>query len=296
MKKRKWQIAGTGLAVVDYGPVNMTVQAWSSNGKPLSVACEAGAFTAVSLLDELSRHLGTARLPMSELNGKKQDVDLLPEVLKQMIESVSLLGEDDFTPMAAVAGTFSDLVKKEAINAGADRVMVNNGGDISFSNGRSNTSFKIGIVSDMGVNRPTHTLLSTQKRLDNFGGIATSGIGGRSLTKGVASAVTCFAKTCSLADAAATSIANATDCDHPAVDKVPAVRADGLTDLKDALVTRSVGTLPENARKSALEKGMAKAGDLIKKKMISGCFISVQGLWAMSPEHIVKQLTPQKRD
>ena len=72
-----------------------------------------------------------------------------PVVLRRMIKAAALLGEADFTPMAAVAGTFSDLAKEAALEAGADRVLVNNGGDISLAFGPGGAPFTVGLVSDL---------------------------------------------------------------------------------------------------------------------------------------------------
>lgn len=287
MSTEKWKLVRNNLAVVDYGPVNMTIEAWFKQ-KPYPIACQAGAKTAVDLLERLSRHLDIAKQPLSMLSLKNLDITETPTVLQLMFESVFDLDEDDFTPMAAVAGTFSDLVKQSALKSGADRVMVNNGGDLSFSHGINKKPFRIGLVSDLISTPPTHTLLSFQEKIQNMGGIATSGMGGRSLTKGVASAVTCFSTSSSKADAAATSVANATACEHPGIKKCPANTLDAMTDLGDDPVTVQVGKLPLQYKKKALGNGMLRAKGLIEKKMISGCFLSVQGLSVMFPEDIAK--------
>lgn len=119
-----------GRALADIGPVHLTVQAWSQ-GEPSSAAATAGAQRAVSLLGDLSRYLHTARLPVAHPGCRPSDSQ--PEALNRMIKAVRLLNAPDFTPMAAVAGTFSDMVKEAALGAGADRVLVNNGGDIALS-------------------------------------------------------------------------------------------------------------------------------------------------------------------
>ena len=58
-----------------------------------------------------------------------------------------------------------------------------------------------------------------------IGGVATSGRHGRSFSLGIADAVTVLARDAATADAAATLIANAVDCDSPAVRRAPAVPA-----------------------------------------------------------------------
>jgi hypothetical protein len=287
MNSEKWRFIRNNLVIVDYGPINMTIEAWSKL-EPNPIACKTGALTAIKLLEELSQHLDMAKQPFSKITPEDCNAKTIPKVLQYMCKSVSDLAEDDFTPMAAVAGTFSDFVLQSALAAGADRVMVNNGGDLSFAHGHCKKPFTIGLVADLVSGQITHTLISMQENIQNRGGAATSGIGGRSLTKGIASAVTCLATTSSKADAAATSIANATDCEHSEIKKISANRVDAMTDIGDALVTCHVGKLPLKAKQKALENGMERANVLIKKKIIEGCFISVQGMSLMCPENIAK--------
>ena len=75
-------------------------------------------------------------------------------------------------------------------------------------------------------------------------GVATSGWRGRSFSLGIADAVTVFAGTAAVADAAATLIANAVDLPgHPAFARAPARRCDPQSDLGERLVTVDVGPL-----------------------------------------------------
>ena len=77
------------------------------------------------------------------------------------------------------------------------------------------------------VDRPDRPSLFSTARIDAADpvrGIATSGWRGRSFSLGIADAVTVLAERASLADAAATLIANAVDLPgHPAVTRVPAL-------------------------------------------------------------------------
>jgi hypothetical protein len=93
----------------------------------------------------------------------------------------------------------------------------------------------------------------------------------------VASAVTCFAKSCALADAAATSVANATWADDPAVECCRAEELDPLSDLTGHIVVRKVGVLPESAIHQALRVGSNRVGELLRSRMIQGAVIFVQG-------------------
>jgi len=267
--------------LVDYGPIHMAISAWTGR-KPAAAAAEAGAERAVCLLEELSRHLSLAREPIGALRRRKEKYPA--DVLERMAAAVRRLNEDDFTPMAAVAGTFSDMVKEAVLDQGADRVIVNNGGDIALRIGRQNTPVKVGIVDDLMEGRVRHVLhIGRTLPLVGVEGIATSGFGGRSLTKGVASAVTCFAASGALADAAATAVANAAVCDHPAVLRCPAEALDALTDLKGQTVTARVGELSPDAVETALDSGLKRARALFEKQVILGAMIFVQKRLAAWP-------------
>ena len=265
-------------AVISHGPVFMTVEAWR-RGAPQADAALAGATRASQLLGELVPWLEIARLPLGD--PKCRLASDQPQVLQRMIEAVAQLVEPDFTPMAAVAGCFSDLAKEVAQEAGADRVLVNNGGDISLAFGPAGASFTVGLISDLTRKALSHTLRITAG--DGIEGLATSGQGGRSLSKGVASAVTCFAKSCALADAAPTSVANATWVDDPAVDYCRAEELDPLSDLIGHTVVRKVGVLPESVIDQALSVGINRASKLLRARMIQGAVIFVQGSYTCLP-------------
>ena len=258
-----------GRALLNYGPVCLSLEAYRL-GEPYALAARAGALRAAGALEELVPHLDTARLacghPDCRLNNDQ------PEVLRLMIQAVKALGQPDFTPMAAVAGVFSHLACRAARDAGADRVIVNNGGDIALWD-ETGQGFRVGLVDDLAIGRASHLLIHSGQAL----GVATSGLGGRSLTKGVASAVTCWADTCPPADAAATCIANATGMDHPLVQTALAEDMDPLTDLKGHQVVVSVGKLPGEFVDKALNSGLGMARRLIETGLIKGCALFVQG-------------------
>ena len=82
-----------------------------------------------------------------------------PEILRRMAEAVRRLDRDDFTPMAAVAGTFSEMVRDHILAATkADTVVVNNGGDIALGSKDGTREWSIGIVSDLNRRDVTHRL------------------------------------------------------------------------------------------------------------------------------------------
>ena len=48
-----------------------------------------------------------------------------------MWAAVSMIGDSDLTPMAAVAGTIADATADFLVESGLTRVIVNNGGDVA---------------------------------------------------------------------------------------------------------------------------------------------------------------------
>ena len=90
-------------------------------------------------------------------------------------------------------------------------------------------------------------------------GIATSGQGGRSLSLGIADAVTVLAADAATADVAATLIANAVDLPgHPAVLRAPATDLDPDSDLGERPITLRVGALTPVAVEAALRQGLER--------------------------------------
>lgn len=275
---------GEGLVFVDHGPVTMTLEA-KRNGFPLTEGAIAGAEKAIEVFNDLAVYLEIIRKPVSEINDIP---DHAPEAVKKMVNSVRMLNEPDFTPLAAVAGTVSDLAVEEISKYGSDYAMANNGGDIAWRvNEAGRESIRAALISDIKIGNKTHSL--EIKSFREIRGIATSGMGGRSLTRGIASAVTVLAENSSMADAAATSIANACICDDPAIIQCLAEELDYGTDIKGLLVTKSVANLKEESVSAAILSGKKRAEDLIECGMIQGAVIFVSGEMA-----VVRGSDPQK--
>ena len=112
--------------------------------------------------------------------------------------------------------------------------------------------------------------------------MTTSGLGGRSLTRGVASAATVIAETASMADAAATAIANASFVEDEQVIQRPAEEIDPETDIAELPVTIKVGPLSEETKAMAVSKAIERAEQLIEKDIILGAYVAVQGKVAMT--------------
>lgn len=73
------------------------------------------------------------------------------------------------------------------------RAVANNGGDIAvrLADGQN---LKLGVVYDLAAGTVSRTVCLTNR--SGVGGVATSGLGGRSLTTGIASGVTVFSARC----------------------------------------------------------------------------------------------------
>jgi ApbE superfamily uncharacterized protein (UPF0280 family) len=186
------------------------------------------------------------------------------------------------TPMAAVAGAVADEMLEtllfEAQNPDSclehiSRMYVNNGGDISFWL-NSGESFSLGVVDN-----PQIPALNTKVSLayeSPVRGVATSGWRGRSLSLGIADAVTVLAKSAASADVAATLIANQVNVDFPGIEKRPASEVKDESDLGIIPVTVAVPKLPKDKISLALEQGAKTARKLIKTEKITAAYLSLQ--------------------
>lgn len=267
-----------GIVRLDCGPMQMTIIAQGSNGPLTEIAQKAAAY-AMQLLTELAAHQHIAARTQQELPGN----DAWPAVLQQMITAVRRSGDPTLTPMAAVAGTIADLTADWLMARGAVKAIVNNGGDIAVRLAGTQTT-KVGIAPALG-SQATHTLTLDAGR--GIGGIATSGLGGRSFTKGIASAAMAAAGTASLADACATSLANATFVEHPAVKVAWAEQLDPNIDIRGHQVVQAVGLLPPAVVEQALMAGWTRAAELVRQGLIAGAAIFVQQQLVMIPENFI---------
>ncbi len=261
-----------GMVLLEHGPVTMVLEARLGD-KPRTDIVKRAAQRVITLFEELAGELETAKKAASLLENSLDRVH--SRVLRRMLGSVRRLGEPDFTPMAAVAGSLADFAVEEMVQTGADYATANNGGDIAFHVPAAKKEFNIGIISDLSEGRITHRL--GVGRESGIGGIATSGFGGRSLTRGIASAVTVMAETASLADAAATSVANACDADDPQVERCLAEDLDYDTDIRGLTVTRTIGKLRDESVRIALARGSNRAAELCGSGMIKGAVLFVSG-------------------
>ena len=192
-------------------------------------------------------------------------------------------GSDIFvTPMAAVAGAVADEMletmlfeaqKPDSCVEHIHRMYVNNGGDIAFWL-NTGESFSIGVVDNPGI--PELNARVSLAYESPVRGIATSGWRGRSLSLGIADAVTVLAGSAATADAAATLIANDVNVDYPGILKRPASEVKDESDLGMLPVTVDVPPLHVDQISEALNRGAQTAGNFVRTGKIEAAYLSLQ--------------------
>lgn len=262
------------------GPIDLIVEAFGKHDKILA-AYAAAARRFVSVLDELCGELAllrsAARRGPSPLHGT---------IARVMSDAVAPFCADTFiTPMAAVAGAVAETILETMLAAAPlRRAYVNNGGDIALHLERGE-SFTVGVADysehllaeDVGLGGPAIFGSVMLDASSPVRGIATSGWPGRSFSLGIADAVTILARRASLADAAATIVANAVDLPgNHKITRAPARAIAPDSDLGDRLVTRDVGRLDESEIDDALSRGVATAGALIARGLIEGAALRLK--------------------
>ena len=256
-----------GRLHLQHGPIDLVIEAF---GAPHEVeAAYAQAFARFGdILPTLVRELPVLRRPLGAAHPLLQG-----PVAQRMARAVWPHRAVYITPMAAVAGSVADEILAAMTKGRAlAKAYVNNGGDIAFHLAPGQ-ELRAGIFVDAldGVARLIHAR--------PVRGIATSGWGGRSFSRGIADAVTVLAKHAAAADAAATIVANAVDADHHLVVREAASRLDPDTDLGDLQVTTAVGPLPADVVDRALDRGAAEARRLQREGLIEAAALSLKGQW-----------------
>jgi hypothetical protein len=270
------QILLNGTVLVDYGPMRMFISA-SENGKPLVKLAEEGARFAMKVLQDLAKFLSVIKKRSLELEVE----EIFPDVVRKMIEATKKMEESDLTPLAAVAGTASDVVADFIFSRGGTKIIVDNGGDVAIRL-REGEVARVGVKTEIEAKHPAY-LISIDSTM-GIGGVATSGLGGRSFTKGIASAATVLSETASLSDAAATVIGNFTNIEDPNIMRSLAEKIYPDTDIAGEWVTIKVGELSQEKIGEALDRGLWKAYSICQKGLINGAMIALQGrvVWTKS--------------
>ena len=254
-----YRVLDDGRVFVDYGPASMVITARCGGEWLTQLACEA--FPVIrEALAEIARDL-----PLLRQYPKDADFSGLEGMPRVMAEAVLATGEGTLTPMAAVAGTVADTVADWLYLRGADFVAVNNGGDIALRLGPGR-QMRMGILPDLdgGITQVV-TILPEH----GIGGVCTSGLGGRSLTRGIARSVSVFSRRCAQADACATHLANCSFVQSPRVHTCRAGELEPESDIADLIIVRGVDALTEEEITRGLDQvrreteRQAAAGNLL---------------------------------
>jgi len=277
------QVSANGV-LVDYGPMHMFISVFEK-GRPVITLAEEGAHFAMKVLEDLARFLPVIKKKSHELEMK----EAFPDVVRRMIEVTKKMKEPDLTPLAAVAGAASDVVADFILGKGGTKIVVDNGGDIAIRL-REGDVARVGVKTEIDAKRPTY-LISIDSAM-RMGGVATSGLGGRSFTKGIASAATALSETASLSDAAATVIGNCTHVEDANIARSLAEEIYPDTDLVGEWVTTKVGKLSQEKIEEALSNGLSKADSICQNGLIQGALVALRGkvVWTDSLSPLVTKL------
>ncbi|MBU4540796.1 MAG: hypothetical protein KJ774_06190 [Firmicutes bacterium] len=245
-----FQILSDGRVYVDYGPVMMVLLASKKEMVQTELCVEAAR-----MIPELLVEISKKRQVLSQA-PETIDCSRLTGLPLKMVKAVKRIQEPTLTPMSTVAGILSDALADWLDDRDVDKVIVNNGGDVAIRL-KAKQSIKIGLLPNLqtGILENTVTIGAE----DGIGGVCSSGLGGRSFTRGIANAVTVFSKRCCIADACATHIANTSYIKSDAVitDRAGNIRVD--SDIADLEVVIRVGQLAAEEVFQSLEQIKAES-------------------------------------
>ena len=246
---------------IEYGPTNLEIEVTNDNH------IEIYQFI-LSIFKDKFDELAKEKDKLKRKTLAKRKFN--SEIGKIMQKSTEIFLPKFITPMAAVAGSLSESLLNDLLkNFVLDKIYINNGGDVAiYSSENKNFTFSVGKNSEIQI---------FLEKISGHYGVATSGWKGRSFSFGIADSVTVVAKSASIADAAATMIANDINIDyHPNIKKENATIIYEETDLKDKLITTNVGFLNHSEIKMALNKGKSSANILINKKIILSALLNLK--------------------
>ena len=250
-----------GRLHLQHGPIDIVAAAFGPAAAVQSAHARAAARFA-TVLEELVSELAALRSPEGAVSGG---------IARRMAAAVAPFRPAFITPMAAVAGAVAEEVVAALAGPGVLRAYANNGGDIALWLA-PDQALTCALAVTGGMDRVT------VRAADPVRGIATSGWRGRSLSLGIADAVTVVARSAAAADAAATMIANAVDLPgHPGIGRRPACGVQADSDLGARAVTIAVPALSPDDRARALDAGLRAAQDFAARGLIEGAALFLQG-------------------
>ena len=257
---------------LQHGPIDLIIEA-DGDASAIDAGYRAAWNRFATVLDELVAELPRLRRRLDDRHPLSGSVAL------RMAVAVAPFHDEGLTPMAAVAGSVADEIRDVIVDAGRGhltRVFVNNGGDIALAL-TAGTSYDVGLVPV--PQRPALAGKATIRAADPVRGVATSGRHGRSLSLGIADAVTVLAANAAAADAAATVIANAVDLPgHGAIRRVDAAEVDPDTDLAGQLVTVGVDRLTEAEVDQAIAAGIDEAARQRRRGLVTAAVVCLDGV------------------
>lgn len=262
-----------GRLHLQHGPIDLIIEAF---GVPSEV--EGAYRQAIARFDDILATL-VRELPILRSPVGNTPPALSGPVARRMADAVWPYRNVFITPMAAVAGSVADEVLAALVrDRRLEKAYVNNGGDIAIhlSPGQSLRAAIVANVDAAALDGGVELRAEQPVR-----GLATSGWRGRSVSLGIADAVTILARSAAMADAAATIVANAVNTDHPNIERRPANSIDDDTDLGAQLVTVAVGPLPQDEVSAALDRGLENARALNAQGLIEGAALALQGQWRL---------------
>ncbi|SDO88228.1 hypothetical protein [Desulforhopalus singaporensis] len=267
MDDRRVEIfAGKPAVLVENGPLRLVIQAYHGDEAATELVAAEAEF-CFDCLKRVAENLDLLKLRHGTIKELPDD-----ELARTMVESVRLIGDADLTPMAAVAGTIADFVADHLFRFRITKVIVDNGGDIAVrlaKGERATVGFRPRIDS-AEISHVVHLAKGPKSW-----GVNTSGMGGRSLTRGIASAVSVFADNSSVADGGATAVANSCFVDDCNIRQVPANSIDPHTDLGDMGVTVGIDGVTEKNMQKALANGLERADLLVERGLVRGAILCV---------------------
>lgn len=264
---------------INHGPIQMALDI-----KIDSKRCpELGFLTAEYVIEQFESLL-TYMPELKAMRTFNKTNEEYPKVLNKMITAVNRCGDETINTLGAVAGSFSDTALEKALELGATRVIINNGGDIAFRD-VSGEPIKVGIPLNRNLSKTQLVMEITEDM--NIRGICTSGLGGRSFTKGIATAAVALASNAATADACATHLGNKTNVQDENITRCYAEEIDSGTDIPGQLVTLNVGNIGNKKIYKALFNGLNAAEKLYEKDIIKGAVLCISDNVIMIPENIV---------
>jgi uncharacterized protein len=250
---------------LQHGPIDLIIHA---DGPGRHAAYRAAQQRFDHVLQELVDDLPLLHQPPDSTNLPQN-----PIALAMASATLPFTTDTFITAMAAVAGAVADDILSHMAQHRLTRAYVNNGGDIAFY-----------LTPGQTLTTAVHALDGTPLgtiRLEAQNpsrGMATSGLGGRSLTRGIAQSVTVLAPTAAMADAAASIIANAVDLPgHPAIHRKPACDVKPDSDLGQHLIVTHHDPLSSADTCRALDSGQAMAKRLQSRGLIHAAILFLQG-------------------